>query len=108
MVMSVRDWAVRFGEASDRDPTIGAMARYFTCRYLWDMGPAKVIVEMRDGRVHSINTDPQPLDPYDFARFGRAPRHGVNSPSLCRSRCITASGRPASGAISRSRAISSS
>lgn len=67
MVMSVRDWAVRFGEASDRDPTIGAMARYFTCRYLWDMGTAKVIVDVRDGRVHSINTEPQPLDAYDFA-----------------------------------------
>ncbi|MHA7971255.1 hypothetical protein [Rhizobium sp. CAU 1783] len=67
MVMSVRDWAVRFGEASDRDPTIGAMARYFTCRYLWDMGSAKVIVDVRDGKVHSINTDPQPLDAYDFA-----------------------------------------
>ncbi len=47
MVMSLRDWATRFGEASDRDPTIGAMARYFTCTYLWDMGTAKVIVEMR-------------------------------------------------------------
>ena len=69
MVISVRDWAVRFGEASDRDPTIGAMARYFTCRYLWDMGPAKVIVEMRDGRVHSINTDPQPLEPGKIYRF---------------------------------------
>ena len=43
------------------------MARYFTCRYLWDMGSAKVIVDVRDGKVHSINTDPQPLDAYDFA-----------------------------------------
>lgn len=67
MVMSVRDWAARFSEASDRDQTIGAMARYFTCSYLWDMGTAKVIVEMVDGKVHRINTDPQPLDAYDFA-----------------------------------------
>jgi hypothetical protein len=66
MVMSVRDWARRFGEASDRDQTIGAMARYFTCSYMWDMGTAKVIVEMVDGKVYRINTDPQPLDPYDF------------------------------------------
>ena len=67
MVMSVRDWAVRFGEASDRDPTIGAMARYYTCTYLWDMGTVKVIVQMVDGKVYRINTDPQPLDAYDFA-----------------------------------------
>ena len=67
MVMSLRDWAVRFSEASDRDQTIGAMARYFTCSYLWDMGVAKVIVEMVDGKVYRINTEPQPLDAYDFA-----------------------------------------
>ncbi len=66
MVMSVRDWAVRFSEASDRDQAIGAMARYFTCSYMWDMGPQKVIVEMVDGKVYRINTDPQPLDAYDF------------------------------------------
>jgi hypothetical protein len=67
MVMSVRDWAIRFGEASDRDQTIGAMARYFTCTYLWEMGPVKVIVQMIDGKVYRINTEPQPLDSYDFA-----------------------------------------
>jgi len=67
MVMSVRDWSVRFSEASDRDQTIGAMARYFTCTYLWDMGSVKVIVEMIDGKVYRINTEPQPLDAYDFA-----------------------------------------
>jgi hypothetical protein len=67
MVMSVRDWAIRFGEASDRDPVIGAMARYFTCSYMWDMGAAKVIVEMVDGRVYRVNVDPGSLDAYDFA-----------------------------------------
>jgi hypothetical protein len=67
MVMSVRDWSIRFSEASDRDQTIGAMSRYFTCTYLWDMGPVKVIVEMIDGKVYRINTEPQPLDSYDFA-----------------------------------------
>ena len=66
MVMSVRDWAVRFSEASDRDQAIGAMARYFTCSYMWDMGTQKVIVEMVDGKVYRINTDPQPLDAFDF------------------------------------------
>ena len=67
MVMSVKDWAVRFSEASDRDPTIGAMARYFTCTYLWDMGTQKVIVRMVDGKVHEINIDPAPMDAFDFA-----------------------------------------
>ena len=98
MVMSVRDWAVRFGEASDRDPTIGAMARYFSCKYLWDMGVQKVIVEMVDGKVYRINTDPSRSMPM-ILRCGRAPLPGANLPSRCRSRCITASGPPAFAAI---------
>jgi hypothetical protein len=34
---------------------------------MFDMGERKVIVEMHDGKVKDINTDPQPLDAYDFA-----------------------------------------
>lgn len=67
MALSVRDWAVKFGEATDRDPTIGAMARYYTCTFLWDMGTQRIIVEMIDGKTYRINTDPQPLDAFDFA-----------------------------------------
>ncbi|QQM33138.1 hypothetical protein JET14_22060 (plasmid) [Martelella lutilitoris] len=67
MVMSKRDWAIRFAEASDGDRTIGAMARYFTCTYLWDMGTAKIIIRMIDGKVSEINIDPAPMDAYDFA-----------------------------------------
>lgn len=67
MAASLREWAQRFGDASDRDPAIGAMARYFTCSYMLDMGSAKAIVEMHDGKVHRINIDPAPMDSYDFA-----------------------------------------
>ena len=67
MVMNTRDWAIRFSEASDRDPTIAAMARYYTCTYLWDMGAAQIIIRMVDGKTHEINIDPAPMDPYDFA-----------------------------------------
>lgn len=67
MALNIRDWAVKFGEATDRDPTIGAMARYYTCTFLWDMGTQKIIVDMVDGKTYRINTDPQPLDAYDFA-----------------------------------------
>lgn len=67
MGLSVREWAIKFAEASDSDATIGAMARYFTCRYLWDMQDASVIVEMIDGKVYRMNIDPQPMDAFDFA-----------------------------------------
>ncbi|MCV6600162.1 MAG: hypothetical protein OIF54_01130 [Cohaesibacter sp.] len=66
-MVNLRDWAVRFSDASDQDQTIAAMARYFTCTYLLDMGTAKVIVRMVDGKVHEVNIDPAPMDPYDFA-----------------------------------------
>jgi len=65
--MDIRDWAVRFSETSDADPAIGAMARYFTCTYLLDMGAAQVIVEMIDGKVYRMNIAPAPMDAYDFA-----------------------------------------
>jgi len=65
--MDIRDWAVRFSEASDADPAIAAMARYFTCAYMLDMAEAKLIVEMIDGKVYRINISPAPMDPYDFA-----------------------------------------
>jgi hypothetical protein len=67
MPMDVKTWANKFKSASDSDQTIGAMAKYYTCTYMWDMEERKVIVEMHDGKVKNINTDPQPLDPYDFA-----------------------------------------
>jgi len=67
MAPTLREWAIKFSQASDSDPTIGAMARYFTCRYLWDMGDVKIIVEMIDGKVYRMNIDPGPMDPYDFA-----------------------------------------
>lgn len=66
MAANVRDWALKFSQASDSDPTIGAMARYFTCKYMWDMGDVKVIIEMVDGKVYRINIDPGGLDAYDF------------------------------------------
>lgn len=65
--MDMREWAIRFAEASDADRAIGAMARYFTCTYLFDMETAKAIVEMVDGKVYRINITPAPMDPYDFA-----------------------------------------
>ena len=43
------------------------MAKYYTCSFMFDMGSAKVIIEMHDGKVKNINTKPAPLDPYDFA-----------------------------------------
>ncbi len=60
-------WVQKFRQLSDSDPAIQSMGKYFTCSYLWDMEEAKVLVEMHDGKVKSINTNPEPLDAYDFA-----------------------------------------
>ena len=67
MATEMKSWAIKFKNLSDSDKTIAAMAKYYTCTYMWDMGEAKIIVEMLDGKVRHINTDPQPLDGYDFA-----------------------------------------
>ena len=67
MSSELDNWAKKYEEATNSDETIKAMAKYYTCSYMFDMEKAKVIIEMHDGKVKSINTNPGPLDPYDFA-----------------------------------------
>ena len=67
MSSGLDNWAKKFEEATNSDETIGAMAKYYTCSFMFDMESAKIIVEMHDGKVKNINTKPSPLDPYDFA-----------------------------------------
>ncbi len=62
-----KSWVSQFRDLSDSDATIQSMGRYFTCRYLLDMEAAKIIVDMHDGKVKSINASPAPLDSYQFA-----------------------------------------
>ena len=59
--------AKKYEEATNSDDTIKAMAKYYSCSFMFDMEKAKVIIEMHDGKVKNINTNPGPLDPYDFA-----------------------------------------
>jgi hypothetical protein len=67
MAADVKGWASKYKNLTDNDPTIGAMGKYYTCTFMYDMVERKVIIEMHDGKVKNINTDPAPLDAYDFA-----------------------------------------
>ena len=67
MSTEVENWAKKYEDLTNSDETIKAMAKYYTCSFMFDMEKAKVIIEMHDGKVKSINTSPSPLDPYDFA-----------------------------------------
>lgn len=67
MSIDIKSWASKFASLTNSDETIQAMGKYYTCTFMWDMGDRKVIIEMHDGKVKNINTNPQPLDPYDFA-----------------------------------------
>ena len=67
MAVDVKTWASKFKNLTDNDETIQCMGKYYTCSFMYDMTDRKVIVEMHDGKVKRINTDPAPLDPYDFA-----------------------------------------
>ena len=67
MSVGLDNWAKKFEEATNSDETIGAMAKYYSCSFMFDMEKAKVIIEMHDGKIKNINTKPSPLDPYDFA-----------------------------------------
>jgi len=65
--MDIKGWASKFKSLTDNDPTVQAMGKYYTCTFMYDMTDRKVIIEMHDGKVKNINTNPQPLDAYDFA-----------------------------------------
>ena len=93
----VDSWAKKYEELTNNDETIKAMSKYYTCSFMFDMEKVKVIVEMHDGKIKNINTNPAPLDSYDFAlratvktwqEFGKAiPKpmfHGIWSASFQR------------------------
>lgn len=65
--IDVGRWTEEFRTATETDETIGAMAKYYTCSFLLDMGETKVLVRMHDGKVDELTVNPAPLDAYDFA-----------------------------------------
>ena len=67
MSAELENWAKKYEDLTNSDGTIGAMAKYYTCSFMFDMEKAKIIIEMHDGKVKNININPSPLDPYDFA-----------------------------------------
>ena len=67
MSAELENWAKKYEDLTNSDETIGAIAKYYTCSFMFDMEKAKVIIEMHDGKVKNININPSPLDPYDFA-----------------------------------------
>jgi len=67
MKQDIKSWADKYESLTNSDQTIAAMSKYYTCTFMFDMAACKVIIEMHDGKVKHINTDPGPLDAYDFA-----------------------------------------
>lgn len=67
MAVDPKQWAEAFRRATESDPVIQSMAKYYSCDFLLDMEERKVLVQMHDGRVKRIDIDPAPLDPYHFA-----------------------------------------
>ena len=60
MSAELENWAKKYEDLTNNDDTIGAMAKYYTCTFMFDMEKAKVIIEMHDGKVKKINTNPSP------------------------------------------------
>ena len=67
MSSDLDNWAKKYEDLTNSDETIAAMAKYYSCSFMFDMEKAKVIIEMHDGKVKNINTNPGLLDAYDFA-----------------------------------------
>ena len=56
MSTEIDNWAKKYEDLTNGDETIKAMAKYYTCSFMFDMEKAKVIIEMHDGKVKNINT----------------------------------------------------
>jgi hypothetical protein len=67
MSIDANTWASKYKSMTNNDETIQAMGKYYTCTFLFDMTDRKVLISMHDGKVKEINTNPGPLDAYDFA-----------------------------------------
>ncbi len=96
-----------FRRLSNGDPELQAHGKYYSCSFLLDMEHHRFLVRMHKGTVEELVTDPEPLSSYDFAiRADAETWHGfcqeVPHP------CVTASGRPRSGAACVWRATCSS
>ena len=46
MSVELENWAKKYEEFTNNDETIKAMAKYYTCSFMFDMESAKVIIEM--------------------------------------------------------------
>ena len=60
MSSDLNNWAKKYEDLTNSDETIAAMAKYYACSFMCDMEKAKVIIEMHDGKVKNINTNPGP------------------------------------------------
>ena len=60
MSAELENWAKKYEDLTNSDETIGAMAKYYTCSFMFDMEKAKVIIEMHDGCL--LYTSPSPRD----------------------------------------------
>ncbi len=66
MKVDIKAWARKYESLTNSDETIAAMAKHYTCSFIFDMEQVRVLIEMDDGKVKRIDTNPQPMDACDF------------------------------------------
>ena len=52
MSTEIENWAKKYEDLTNGDETIKAMAKYYTCSFMFDMENAKVIIEMPVSYTH--------------------------------------------------------
>ena len=87
MSAEIENWAKKYEELTNSDDTIGAMAKYYTCSFMFDMEKEKVIIEMHDGKVKNINTTHHLLIRM-ILLYELQQKHGGSLVSQCPNPCI--------------------
>lgn len=72
MKPDTKAWARKYESLTNSDETLAAMGKYYTCSFMYDMEELRVLIEMHDGKVKRINTDPGPIDACDFVLHASA------------------------------------
>ena len=81
MMPDIKAWARKYESLTNSDETIAAMARYYTCSFIFDMENARILIEMHDGKVKRIETNAGPMDACDFLlRASAAPWREFSRP----------------------------
>lgn len=70
MHVGTKEWMGQFQKMVNNDQELNVIGKYFTTKFLWQIGPESYVIEVLEGKVKNIISNPTPLEPWKFAIRG--------------------------------------